>query len=100
MVSSPATAGTWNFVAGVRNGAQQRLYVNGVLTDSSIIVDNPTFFRSTGDDFTIGKMPNGTTYYFKGMIDEVRVSSFAYEGNRTKLCYMNQKALDALVVFK
>jgi hypothetical protein len=39
-------------------------------------------------------------YFFKGMIDEIRISNVAYGPDWIKLCYMNQKAQDALVVFK
>jgi hypothetical protein len=39
-------------------------------------------------------------YYFKGMLDEVRISSGACSADWIRLCYMNQKSDDALVVFK
>ncbi len=99
VVMSPASAGTWNLVVGVRNGGKQYLYVNGICTDSVIQVTVGAA-RYTGDDFTLGKMPGGTQYYFGGMLDEVRVSSFALSADWIKLCYMNQKSPDALVVFK
>jgi hypothetical protein len=38
--------------------------------------------------------------YFKGKIDEVRVSSAALSPDWIKLCYINQKENDALVSFK
>jgi hypothetical protein len=100
VVRSPASAGSWNLVTGVRNGDRQYLYVNGVCTDSIIETTVAGAARSTADDFVIGKMPGYSLYFFNGMIDEVRVTGFAPDGNYAKLCYMNQKQADALVVFK
>ena len=37
---------------------------------------------------------------FNGLIDEVRVSSIAHSEDWVKLCFMNQKADDALVEFR
>jgi hypothetical protein len=100
LVRSPASAGSWNLITGIRNGDRQYLYVNGVCTDSIIETTIAGAARSTADDFVIGKMPGYSMYFFNGMIDEVRVTSFAPDGNYAKLCYMNQKAVDALVVFR
>jgi hypothetical protein len=100
VVRSPASAGSWNLITGVRNGDRQYLYVNGVCTDSITETTIAGAARSTADDFVIGKMPGYTLYFFNGMIDEVRVSSIALSADWNKLCYMNQKQADALVVFK
>ncbi len=100
MVSSPASTHVWALVMGVRNGDKQYIYVNGICTDSTITTGNPTFIRSTGDDFTIGKRTDALDSYFKGQMDEVRVSNCAYAPGYAKLCYMNQKKPDALVQFK
>jgi len=99
-VFSTAEINTWNYLVGVRNGGKEYLYVNGVCTDSTLTVMDTTFFRTTGDDFVIGKISNGATYYFSGIIDEVRVVNRPESSDWIKLCYMNQKAQDALVVFK
>jgi hypothetical protein len=99
-VFSTASAGTWNLVTGVRNGTRQYLYVNGVCTDSMIATVAAGMPRSTASNFTLGKMPETAAYFFNGMMDEVRVSSSALSADWIKLCYMNQKAADALVVFK
>ena len=52
----------------------------------------------------IGKTPPGTNnwspYFFKGMVDEVRISNIALSADWIKLCYMNQRIDDKLVIFK
>jgi hypothetical protein len=63
--------------------------------------------RHSGDNFTIGKFGRSVAIpyyqgwsYFNGRIDEVRVSSLALTADWIKLCYMNQKENDFLVVFE
>ena len=99
-VASPASVGAWYLVTGVRSGANEYLYVNGTCTDSVILIIANAVVQSTTDNFTIGRQPTNATYFFNGLIDEVRVSSTALSADWNKLCYMNQKAVDALVVFK
>jgi hypothetical protein len=38
--------------------------------------------------------------FFRGSIDEVRISSKARSNDWIRLCYMNQKAEDRLIQFK
>jgi hypothetical protein len=63
--------------------------------------------RNTGDDFTIGRharevlIPYAEGWcYFRGKIDEIRVMNVALNADWNKLCYMNQKAEDALIEFR
>jgi hypothetical protein len=99
-VFSPAAVTTWSYLVGIRDGDKEYLYVNGTCTDSSISLLDTANIRNTGDDFTIGKMPNGSTYYFKGMIDDVRVLNRTVSADWIKLSYMNQQSRDSLIVFK
>jgi len=64
-VFSPATSNSWNYLVGVRNGDREYLYVNGLCTDSTITLLDTTYIRNTGDDFTIGKMTNGSNFYLQ-----------------------------------
>jgi biopolymer transport protein ExbB len=101
---APASAKTWTLVTGVRSGARQYLYVNGQCADSSILVVSNADPWDNGFDVTIGKLlGTGDSVYqyaFTGMIDEVRISSGAPGADWIKLCYMNQKAVDALITYK
>jgi Concanavalin A-like lectin/glucanases superfamily/Domain of unknown function (DUF2341) len=104
MTASPGQAKTWTFLTGVRQGSTEYLYVNGVLADSLISLNPSTIQRYEGYDFMIGRNRNPasdtTGFFFNGIIDEVRVTSVAPSADWVKLCYMNQKAADQLVVYK
>jgi hypothetical protein len=97
------SAKTWTHIVGVREGTSQFFYLNGELVDSSISVSPATAPRQTGEDVTIGRFlsvaPDSLEGKcpFLGKIDEVRISNAAYGADWIKLCYMNQKELDALV---
>jgi hypothetical protein len=103
---SPASIKAWHYLVGVRSGAQQRLYVDGVCADSAVTPQPNTSPRYENSDLMIGtvaRSPNTSTvftYFFKGNIDEVRISSGAPSAEWVKLCYMNQRVDDKLVVFK
>jgi hypothetical protein len=99
-VFSPAIINTWSYLVGIRNGDKEYLYVNGTCTDSTITLLDTASIRNTGDDFAIGKMTNGSFYYFNGMIDDVRVLNRALSADWIKLSYMNQQSRDSLIVFK
>jgi hypothetical protein len=109
VTNSPVTEKRqWVHLVGVRNGTQQYLYCNGVLVDSTIdkwpsgIAD-----RKSSNDLNIGRFAEAVKIpfdqgfcYFKGSIDEVRIISTAVNPEWIRLCYMNQKSEDRLVVFK
>ncbi|MGB7567844.1 MAG: DUF2341 domain-containing protein [Chitinivibrionales bacterium] len=107
--ASEAAAGVWTHVEGVRSGTNQYFYVNGSLC-SSIAADtmqpgNTTYSRITSNDVCVGRLPvinnPGQTWrYFTGAIEEVRISNVAHNSDWVKLCYMNQRPDDKLVLFK
>jgi len=101
---SPASAGTWHLLTGVRNGKKQYLYVDGMCVDSSLS-NTPTVppengARAYDKPLEIGHCPDGgrnPDRFFNGIIDEVRISKIALSADWMKLCSMNQKEQDALV---
>jgi PKD repeat protein len=68
-------AGTWYHVAGVFDGAQLRVYVNGLLDGTLATTRNP---KSGNAPLKIGERANGGTP-FDGILDEVRI----WNGART-----------------
>lgn len=76
------TANVWHHIAGVYDGSQLRLYVDGQL-DGSVTLSSP--MTGTNMQLRIGR--NNYLYspiYFNGFIDEVRISTGAlYSGNFT-----------------
>src|SRR6185503_5877012 len=74
--------GAWHHIAGVYDGSQMRVYLDGVLNGSATATMAPGN-NSTG--LRIGKSSFlYYPYYFNGLIDEVRVSNAAlYSSNFT-----------------
>jgi len=104
---SPASAGAWHLVIGVRNGKKQYLYVDGVCVDSNvsntIALAPENTARVYDKPLEIGHCPDGgrkPDRFFNGIIDEVRISKIALSADWMKLCYMNQKDRDALVTWQ
>jgi hypothetical protein len=102
----PATEKAWVYLTGVRDKGNQYFYVNGNLVNTAAHTNSETLARDTTQNVTIGKyaqsvtVPNEGFDPFKGIIDEVRISDVSRSAEWEKLCYMNQKTPDALVVFK
>jgi hypothetical protein len=97
----------WLNLVGVRSGTSQRLYINGVKVIDSAKLMPGDYDRNSGDNFSIGRYGRSVTIpyfqgwsYFKGRVDEVRVSRGPMTADWIRLCYMNQKAEDGLVVFE
>ena len=103
-VPSAPGAGEWLHIVGVRDGKNQRLYINGEeVVDTASLMEGE-YPRDSSDDFSIGRFGHQVVIpseqgwsYFDGMIDEVRVTRRALTAGMIRLSYMNQKADDALV---
>jgi hypothetical protein len=79
----------------------QMLYIDGVLVRQGTSKNSVIDYTRVGQNTFIGKHGNGkNTYNFGGSIDEVRVSKTVLSADWMKLSFMNQKAQDALVIFK
>lgn len=76
-VTTPASAGTWHYVALVvdRPGLEMRLFVDGIFAKSTPI--NNMEIADGNGVFRIGSDYDGGAGTFVGSIDEVRVSSSA-----------------------
>jgi hypothetical protein len=102
----PAVSKTWKFIEGRFDGNVQQLFVDGVLVSDSILYSADSLLRNNAQDFMIGRFNTYSTTkiekygYFIGKIDEVCVSNVARSNAWTKLCYMNQRADDKLIIYK
>jgi hypothetical protein len=68
--STATTVGEWYHIAGVYNGSEIMIYVNGIL-DGSSSRSGP--IPTTTDNFYIGGDVGNGTEWFNGLIDEVSV---------------------------
>jgi hypothetical protein len=99
---SPITFSAWKYVVAVRNGTSAYLYIDGTCTDSTGIFygdNNPANSRDSSSDVTIGSLIGGGLH-FNGSIDEVRFLSVPQSPDWIKLCYLNQRPDDKLVIFR
>lgn len=71
--ATPINDGHWHYVACVRQNNKHYIYVDGVLDGSSSFSGN----TNTTESLRIGKMTPSEGEYFKGIIDEVRISNIA-----------------------
>ncbi len=76
--------GQWHHLTGVYDGTQVRLYVNGVL-DASI--EGTGEINSNGDYVLIGANAGDGWNYWYGLIDDVRVYSYALSEAQVKEVY-------------
>jgi hypothetical protein len=84
-----------------RNNYTQTLYIDGTNVCSITKLNATINYSSVGQNTYIGKHANGKTGFdFSGRIDEVRAYRAPVSADYIKLCYMNQKAQDALIIFK
>ncbi|MBN2035098.1 MAG: DUF2341 domain-containing protein [Chitinispirillaceae bacterium] len=90
----------WHHFAFVidSSASSQALYIDGILS-SLHNSKTPINYTETGKNTCIGKHGNGkNNYYFRGVIDEVRISSAVLSADRVKLEFMNQNENNVLVV--
>jgi hypothetical protein len=91
----PLTAGTWYYLVGTYDGNKIRYYLNGEPKDSTQAIGvNP---NSSNQILSLGGRPGELV---SGTMDEVRIENIARSADWIKLCYMNQKSDDQLVVVK
>lgn len=84
--TSPATANVWTHLALVRNNGTTTLYVNGVAAGNSSA--GPLFPQG---NFALGAPPQSpTSQFFTGLMDEVRVFTFASGQFNTSDLLLNQ----------
>ena len=66
------TPNVWTYVAGTYNGQTAILYLNGVLAASNALT---TTWAPSSKDLILGHRADKATYYYNGLLDEVRVDS-------------------------
>ena len=79
-VATPAILGTdaWYHVAGVYDGTTMKIYVNGILQNTTDVTG--TFTPGTGVVMNLGDNPTWPGRFWNGVIDEVRIWNVARTG--------------------
>jgi hypothetical protein len=81
----------------VRDSDKIALYIDGILVSDSTI-ELPWPPKDTTRGVYIGSYPTRKRYW-NGLIDEVRIQGRVMNEHWIRLCYMNQRRDDKLVVF-
>ncbi|MDB5048990.1 MAG: hypothetical protein JWO30_2061, partial [Fibrobacteres bacterium] len=92
--TSTMSTGNWYLLAGVYDGAAQKVYLNGAMETSA------ARSGSVGDyaqPFSIGKYYHDNNSNFDGKLDEVRLSTTARSTDWMKLDYESMKAASTVV---
>lgn len=77
---------TWYHVIGSHNGITARLYINGKIIRQSSSYDS---ISVASNDWRIGS--HGSSYFFHGLIDDVRVYSTALTSEEIQKIYTETK---------
>jgi hypothetical protein len=101
----PPQTGAWKYVTAVHTGSTQKFYMDGNITDSLVRLDARNLVSADrSQDVALGAfvqyVANEGFCFFNGRIDEVRMASAAHSPDFIRLCYMNQKAADRLIIIK
>jgi hypothetical protein len=89
----PLIDNQWHYLTGTFDGSHFRLYADGEMRSiSDVYTEVP---NSSGAPLLIGKIFD--TSYMQGIMDEIRIEGVPRSAGWIRLCYMNQKAADALV---
>ncbi len=84
-VSGTLQTGTWYHIVGLYDGTYLKIYVDGVLFGTPKAVTSTAFIKGTGITATIGRAYPGD--YFNGLIDDVRIYSYARTPDEIALDY-------------
>lgn len=92
----PMTTGTWYYLMATFDGTVIRLYGNGVEASRSNTV--AVFPRANTKPLFFGKIDNSS--FVNGTMDEIRIEGVVRSSDWIRLCYMNQRVDDKLVIAK
>lgn len=92
--SGTLSAGTWYCFAVTYDGTTTRLYVDGVLDNSTL----NNAYSASGRPFRMGTRDDLYTY-FKGVLDEINISSIARSAAWLKFTHRNQFEADNEILF-
>jgi ribosomal protein L40E len=67
-------AGSWYLIAGTYDGSSEKIYVNGVLENTTSLSGN---LSGLSGPLSIGSYCYGTMWFFSGAIEEVKIYNYA-----------------------
>jgi hypothetical protein len=86
--SSVLTSG-WHYISGVWDGTNTKIFIDGTENSQTPVSQGTVSSITTTNDTNIGLDDTSDGHYFKGPIDEVRVSNFVRPSDWIKFEYHN-----------
>jgi len=84
MAETSTPVGQWTHLAATYNGQHVKVYRNGFMIDSTDVIDNVEW-AGVGSNLVVGGFTkDGTTKYFDGNIDEVRLWNYTRSAAQIK----------------
>jgi hypothetical protein len=83
---APVPMSQWSHVAGVYDGMNISIYVNGVLVGTPVA--GPGQIVPSGNNLQIGHDPSNASRYFNGLVDEASVYSTALSAAQIQAIYI------------
>ena len=74
-IESSVLSSGWHNIVGTWNGTSPKILVDGIDNSQTAVTQNTVSSITTSNDTTIGVGGAGDNHYFKGPVDEVRVSN-------------------------
>jgi hypothetical protein len=93
----PVVKGVWTFFSATYDGYIFRLYENGVEISRTT---TPVTVLPRNSDKSLQMGRAWDIDHVNGIMDEIRIEGTARSADWIKLCYMNQRSDDKLIVFK
>ena len=97
---APAESGSWHFLAAVSSGNAYYLYVNGTLADSVTVIKADSIKADYSHNVMLGRRSDIDDRYFRGKLDEIRISNRARSPAWIRLCYENQRPDQKFVIIR
>lgn len=88
-IDSSVLSSGWHYITGVWDGANPKIFIDGIENSQTPVAQGSVSSITTSEHTKIGLDTTGDHHYFKGPIDEVRVSNLARSAAWIKFEYHN-----------
>ncbi|MCX6718583.1 MAG: DUF2341 domain-containing protein [Candidatus Staskawiczbacteria bacterium] len=88
-IDSSALSSGWHYITGIWNGTATKIFIDGAENSQTAVTKGTVDTITTSNNTNIGLDTTSDGHYFKGPIDEVRVSNLVRSADWLKFEYHN-----------
>lgn len=88
-IDSSVLSSGWHYITGIWNGINPKIFIDGVENSETVVSQGTVNSITTSENTKIGLDTTSNNHYFKGPIDEVRVSNSVRSADWIKFEYHN-----------